>query len=167
MNKTLKSTSSNEPIMVSACLLGIKCTYNCEIRKNDEVIKLAKRKILIPFCPEQLGGMSTPRIGMSIVEGSGEAVLDYETKVMNEEYDDITSHFLMGAEESMKYATLFNVKIAIMRDKSPSCGVYQIYNRKIGEEKYLVNGRGVSTAQLIRYGLKIYSGKDINKILEL
>ena len=166
MSKIQESTN-NDPIMVSACLLGIKCTYNCEIRKSEEVIKLAKRKILIPFCPEQLGGMSTPRIGMSIVEGSGEAVLDFKTKVMNEEDSDITSHFLLGAEESMKYATLFNVKTAIMRDKSPSCGVYQIYNRKRGEEKYLVSGRGVSTTQLKRFGLKIYSGNDIKKISEL
>ncbi len=166
MNKTRES-ANNEPIMVSACLLGIKCTYNCEIRKSEEVVKLAQRKILVPFCPEQLGGMSTPRIGMSIVEGSGEAVLDFETKVLNEENSDITSHFLLGAEESMKYATLFNVRTAILRDKSPSCGVYQIYNKKIGEEKYLVTGRGVSTARLKRHGLKIYSGNDIEKILEL
>ena len=166
MCKTQES-ANNEPIMVSACLLGIKCTYNCEIRKSEEVVKLAQRKILIPFCPEQLGGMSTPRIGMSIVEGSGEAVLDLKTKVLNEENSDITSNFLLGAEESMKYATLFNVKTAILRDKSPSCGVYQIYNKKIGEEKYLVAGRGVSTARLKRHGLKIYSGNDIEKILEL
>lgn len=166
MNKNLKLTN-NEPIMVSACLLGIKCTYNCEIRKSDEVVKLAKRKTLIPFCPEQLGGMGTPRTAMSIVEGSGEDVLDFEAKVMNEESSDITSHFHTGTEESMKYATLFSVKTAIMRDKSPSCGVYQVYNRKIGEEKYLVPGRGVTTAQLKRHGLKIYSENDIKKIREL
>ncbi len=166
MSENLESPN-NEPIMVSACLLGIKCTYNCEIRKSEEVVKLAQRKILIPFCPEQLGGMKTPRVGMSIVEGSGEDVLDLETKVLNEENKDITSHFLMGAEESMKYVTLFKVKTAIMRDKSPSCGVYHIYNRKIGEEKYLVSGRGVSTAQLKRHGLKIISGNDNKEILEL
>ena len=157
----------NEPIMVSACLLGIKCTYNCEIRKNDEVINLAKRKILIPFCPEQLGGMSTPRTGMSIVSGSGEDVLDLKTNVLNEDDIDITHHFLLGAEESLKYALLFNAKTAIMRNKSPSCGVSRIYNKKPGEEKYLVDGRGVSAARLLRHGLKIYSENDIEFIKKL
>ena len=156
----------SQPIMVSACLLGIKCTYNCELRGNERVIALAKKRNVIPFCPEQLGGMSTPRTAMNIIEGSGEDVLDGKTKVINDDNIDITKHFIQGAEESLKYATLFKSKIAVMRNKSPSCGVTKIYNRKnIGDKKILVDGRGVTAAKFIRHGIEVYSEEN-HEVLE-
>ncbi|NHJ05605.1 MAG: DUF523 domain-containing protein [Candidatus Heimdallarchaeota archaeon] len=159
INKILKSNI--KPILVSECLLGINCTFSGENRKNEKVIELAKYHSLIPICPEQLGGLSTPRAPQIIESGSGEDVLDGKSRVINRNGEVDTDSFIRGAQEALKIASLFGAEIAILKERSPSCGVNKIYNHLNKMEDDLVNGQGVATALLKRNGLKIFSEDEI------
>ena len=152
------------PLIVSACLLGVNCTYNEEIRKNDGVLKLAEKYYLIPICPEQLGGLPTPRTSQSIVKGSGHDVLAGKTSVITLEKEDETKAFIRGAEESLRIAKLNEVKIAVMRDKSPSCGSNKIYNELDESSKILIDGCGVATALLRENKIKVLAEYDIDSL---
>ncbi|NHK32875.1 MAG: DUF523 domain-containing protein [Asgard group archaeon] len=154
----------NIVILVSACLLGIDCTYNNQNHKDEHVIQLMKFRKLLPICPEQIGGLPTPREPQVIVKGSGKDVLKNKTQVINRKQIDVTNNFLKGANETSKIIQLFKVKYAIMKDRSPSCGVNFIYN-KIEEDEKLIKGSGVTTAKLLENGLIIYSENDLKKIL--
>ena len=115
--------------LISACLLGIECTWNSTAKyKNERAIQVLKDEILIPVCPEQLGGLRTPRPPQEIQGGTGEDVLNGKCKVKNIEGEDVTREFIRGAEETLRIAKLFNIKEFIGKSKSPSCGYGQIYD---------------------------------------
>lgn len=103
---------TKKPILCSACLLGVNCRYDGKTKTNDKVLALAKTETLIPVCPEQLGGQSTPRPDAEIV---GKKVLESNGK-------DVTSEFQKGAKEVLKIAKLLNIEKAILKQRSPSCG---------------------------------------------
>lgn len=98
--------------IVSACLLGIKCRYDGKSNLNKKVLKLAKKEVLIPVCPEQLGGLPTPRVGSRILG----------TKVLNRQKKDVTKNFVQGAKEVLRIAKAFDIKEAVLKKGSPSCG---------------------------------------------
>ena len=129
--------------LCSACLLGIKCRYDGKSKPNDKVIALLKNEILIPVCPEQLGGLSTPR-------NPAEQTCN---KVITNDGNNITSNFKKGANEVLKIAQLYGVKEAILKQRSPSCGCGQIYDGTFS--KTLIEGDGVLTALLKRNGVKV------------
>jgi len=107
--------------LVSACLLGIRCNWDEKDRyKNKKVIELLKKEVLIPICPEQLGGLKTPRIPQEIQKGDGNDVLDGKSSVKNKAGEDVTAEFIRGAEESLKIAKQYNIKEFIGKSKSPS-----------------------------------------------
>lgn len=146
--------------LVSACLLGIKCAWHGENRYKDRrVLELAKSGILIPVCPEQLGGLPTPRAVQEIQNGSGEDVLDGKIRVSNKDGTDVTTGFIRGAGETLRIAKLFNVKEFIGKSRSPSCGCGQIYDGSFS--KRLVNGNGVTTALLKRNGIKVKTEEEL------
>ncbi|MFA5386138.1 MAG: DUF523 domain-containing protein [Candidatus Paceibacterota bacterium] len=133
--------------LCSACLLGIKCRYDGKSRKNKKVLKLLKGDILIPVCPEQLGGLSTPREGAELKKG----------KVLTKSGKDITKTYFKGAKETLKIAKLLGVKNAVLKQRSPSCGSGQVK---------LLNGSvvktdGVTTALLKKNGIKVISEEDL------
>jgi uncharacterized protein YbbK (DUF523 family) len=137
-------------MLISACLFGINCRYdnkNCYSNKVERY----KSQNIIPVCPEQLGGLSTPREPCEIENGSGEDVLEGNTRVVGTvSGKDYSAEFIQGAEETLKIAKMFNCKKAIMKSKSPSCGCGKIYHR--GK---LSKGNGVTTALLLRNGIEI------------
>ena len=97
--------------MVSACLLGIRCTLNGDNRyRNERILDLFKGETLIPVCPEQLGGMATPRAPQEIQSGTGEDVLDGRCKVLDKDGLDVTKQLVKGAEEALKIARQLNAK---------------------------------------------------------
>jgi len=97
--------------LISACLLGIKCEWDGKDRhKNDKAIELLKNETLIPVCPEQLGGLKTPRAPQGIRRGTGADVLDKKCEVINENGENVTQEFVRGAEETLKIANLFHIK---------------------------------------------------------
>ena len=95
--------------LCSACLLGVRCVWDgTDSYKNDKVIEILKKEVLIPVCPEQLGGLPTPRLPQQIQGCSGEKVLDGECKVRNKSGKDVTEQFIRGAEEVLKIAKQLN-----------------------------------------------------------
>jgi len=146
--------------LISACLLGIKCTWDGTDKYKDErIIKVLKDETLIPVCPEQLGGLKTPRPPQEIQGDSGEDVLDGECKVKNINGEDVTGEFITGAEETLKIAKLYKVSQFIGKSRSPSCGCGQIYDGTFSGK--LINGDGVTTALLKRNGIKVITEQDL------
>jgi len=146
--------------LISACLLGIKCAWDGQdIYKSDKAIELLKSETLIPVCPEQLGGLKTPRAPQEIQGGTGEDVLDRKCKVLNINGEDVTQEFITGAEETLKIAKLFRIEEFIGKSRSPSCGCGQIYNGTFSQK--LVNGDGVTTALLKRNGIRVVTQEDL------
>ena len=142
--------------LISACLLGIKCAWDGkDDYKSDRAIKLLSSDTLIPVCPEQLGGLKTPRAPQEIQEGTGEDVLDGKCRVLNKNGEDVTREFITGAEETLKIARQFHIEEFIGKSNSPSCGCEQIYDGTFTQK--LTAADGVTTALLKRNGIKITS----------
>ncbi len=145
-------------LLVSACLLGFNCRYDGDNNKNETVLQLLKEKdeTIIPVCPEQLGGLPTPR-NPSIVPEGGKSTLDGDGEVIMKGFGNVTSKFLKGAEETLKLAKLYDVDKAILKSESPSCGKEKI--SKNFKEKS--EGTGVTAALLQKNGIEIISEKDL------
>ena len=146
-------------ILVSACLLGINCKYNGDNNKNDKVEEYLKDKQFIVVCPEQLGGMSTPREPSEIIKLDGHGVLEGKASVINNKRLDVTKKFKQGAQEALKIATLYSCKKAILKEGSPSCGSNYIYDGTFTGKK--IPGVGVTAALLRKNGIEVISEKDL------
>jgi len=146
--------------LISACLLGIKCAWDGQdIYKSDKAIELSNSEMLMPVCPEQLGGLRTPRAPQEIQGGVGEGVLDGKCKVLNINGEDVTQEFINGAEETLKIARLFHIEEFIGKSRSPSCGCGQIYDGTFSRQ--LIDGDGVTTALLKRNGIRVVIEEDL------
>lgn len=146
-------------ILVSACLLGINCKYNGDNNKDLKVLEYLKDKEFIIVCPEQLGGMSTPRDPSEIIRLDGDAVINGETSVITNKRLDVTRKFKLGANETLKIAKLYNCTEAILKEGSPSCGSNYIYDGTFTSKKR--DGIGVTTSLLKHNGIKVISEKEI------
>ena len=147
-------------IIVSACLLGIRCAWSGDDKyRNKRAIELSKVETMVPVCPEQLGGLSTPRAPQEIQDGTGEDVLNGKCKVINKDGEDVTRQFIRGAEETLKIAKQLKAKKFIAKSGSPSCGCDHIYDGSFSGR--LIDGDGVTTALLRRSGVKIISEGDL------
>jgi len=135
--------------LCSACLLGIKCRYDGKDACNKKVIMLLKTEILIPVCPEQLGGLPTPREPAEIREG----------RVITRYGVDVTENFKRGAEEVLKIAKLFGIREAILKQGSPSCGCGRIYNGTFSGKT--IKGDGITAALLKKHGIKVITEEDL------
>jgi uncharacterized protein YbbK (DUF523 family) len=144
--------------LCSACLLGVKCRWDGESKPNPQVIALSDSEQLIPVCAEQLGGLDTPRVPQEIQGMSGEKVLDGKCLVLNKDGTDVTREFISGAQKVLKLAKEKNIKEAIMKQKSPSCGCGKTYDGTFTGT--LIDGDGVTTALLKRNGIKVISEDD-------
>ena len=146
-------------ILVSACLLGINCKYNGDNNKNEKVEEYLKDKQFILVCPEQLGGLTTPREPSEIIELDGNGVIDGKTSVINNKRLDVTKEFKKGAVEALKIANLYQCKKAILKEGSPSCGSSLIYDGTFTGKK--ISGFGVTTALLRKNGIEVISENDL------
>lgn len=136
------------PIIVSACLLGICSRYDGGDAYSKDAVESVKGSLIIPVCPEQLGGLPTPRPKAEITSGSGSDVLDGRSSVTDEYGIDVTGYFLKGAQQALKIARLTGAEKAMLKERSPSCGVSLICSRS-----ECVQGEGVAAALLKREGL--------------
>ncbi|MDN5347962.1 MAG: hypothetical protein PWP65_1526 [Clostridia bacterium] len=146
-----------QPVLVSACLLGFKCKYNGGHNAVPDLIKMHAEGRAVPVCPEQLGGLPTPRPPAEIQGGEGRDVLSGRARVKDREGKDVTEAFIRGAMETLKLAQKINARVAILKEKSPSCGSTQIYDGTFTGQ--LQPGAGVTAALLTGHGLKVYSEK--------
>ena len=134
----------------SACLVGLNTRHDGTHALDLFVHRLFREGEAVPFCPEQLGGLTTPRKRSEIVGGTGEDVLDGKARVLLEDGTDVTENFLRGAGEVLKAVRELRLKRFYMRAKSPSCGVGLIY-----VEGRLAEGNGVCAAALLREGIEL------------
>lgn len=145
--------------------MGTNCKYNGGNNYNSEIAALVSRQKLIPICPEQLGGCPTPRLPAEIQQGSGKDVLCGKAKVIRKDGVDVSSEFIKGAEEVLNIAKQMNVKVAILKAKSPSCGKGIIYDGSFsGTTK---TGNGVTTDILKANGIEVISEEEINRLRSL
>ena len=126
-------------LLVSACLLGVRCRYCGDACPGDGVKSLAGRFGLIPVCPEQLGGLPTPRPPAEIRDGH----------VVTASGGDVTQAYHKGAQEALSLAKLFGCRYAVLKSRSPSCGAGNIYDGTFSGT--LTRGNGV-TAELLQQG---------------
>ncbi len=138
-------------VLVSACLLGTSCRYDGRDNKVVSVVEQGKKVHLIPICPEQMGGLMTPRLPAEIREG----------RVYAKDGRDVTESFQKGAEEALKLAQLFGCRCAILKARSPSCGNGLIYDGTFSGRK--TEGDGITAALLKKNGIRVYTEEEIEK----
>lgn len=148
-------TTINGKVIVSACLAGETCSYNGRSHPCELVQQLVKEGRAIIVCPECLGGLPTPRPPAEIYNGSGKDVLEGKAKIFNNEGKDVTEAFLQGAYQALKIALKEGAKLAILKERSPSCGCNKIYDGTFSGK--LHDGQGVTAALLTAHGITIYS----------
>ncbi len=149
-------------IIVSACLLGKNCKYSGGNNRAENVIKYLEGKEYILVCPEQLGGLSTPRDPAEIItDGNkdGNDVLLKTAKVLSNKGVDVTSNFVKGAEETLKIANRNKATKAILKAGSPSCGYKKIYDGTFSGNK--IEGMGVTAAILNKENIDLLDEDDI------
>lgn len=139
-------------ILVSACLLGVDCRYCGTGLYNEQVYDLKKKHNLIPICPEQLGGLTTPRNPVEIVNG----------KAIDKENNDYTTQFQKGAEETLKIAKLLDCTVAILKSNSPSCGYGIIYDGTFSGEK--IDGNGMTAEYLSKNGIRVLTENEVDSL---
>lgn len=139
-------------LLVSACLLGIPCRYDGAEKEYDGIRELMERHVLIPMCPEQLGGLATPRLPAERVGN----------QVVNREGEDVTAGFLKGAELALRLAKLYDCKYAILKQRSPSCGSGQIYDGSFSGR--LTEGDGMTAELLKKHGIQVIGENDLAKL---
>ena len=140
-------------VIISACLLGVPCRYDGGHSRNETAMNQKETYQLIPVCPEESGGLPTPRPAAEIVGGDGDAVLDGKAKVMTADGTDVTEAFLRGAHHALEVAQSHGVTHVILKARSPSCGCGDIYDGTFSGT--LTSGDGVTTALLKRHGITI------------
>ena len=143
--------------LISSCLCGVNCKYNGSNNLNERCLKLLKEGKAILVCPEQLGGLSTPRTPAEI-NGTAKGVIYENDKVITKEGTDVTEAFIKGAMETLHIAKLSNVKAAILKEGSPSCGVNYIYDGSFTGNK--VYGKGITANILEENGIEVVSDVD-------
>lgn len=145
-------------LLVSACLLGVNCKYNQKNNWQPALWKKLEGQPLISFCPERAGGLTTPRLPCEIVGGHGQEVWEGQARVLNCAGQDVTSAFLLGAQNSLKLAEKHKITEAVLKSRSPSCGVNTIYDGTFSHQ--LRCGDGVCAALLRAHGITVISDED-------
>jgi len=138
-------------VIVSACLLGECTRYDGRARFNREVAAIARRLGAVAVCPEQMGGLPTPRPPAYIVEGDGADVIEGRSRVVNCQGRDVTAEYVAGAEAVLAIAKRHAIRDAYITEGSPACGVTEI--RRNGRP---VPGCGVCAAMLRRAGVRLH-----------
>ncbi|EAT14315.1 DUF523 domain-containing protein [Desulfuromonas acetoxidans] len=151
------------PLLVSACLLGLNTRYNAETKTNAQVVALIEQADIMPIivCPEQLAGFSTPRPSCEFIQGSGEQVWRGTGQLKNSLGDDVTAAFCRGAQETLTIARMTHCRIALLKERSPSCG-----SRFIHCQGELCPGQGVTTVLLHQEGLRLFSEEQLDELQE-
>lgn len=141
-------------ILISACLLGCRCRYDGVSKPLARAAELAERHTLVPVCPEQLGGLATPR---PPAERQGD-------RVVTREGADVTAQYRRGAEEALRLCRLFGCRAAVLKERSPSCGCGAVYDGTFTDT--LTAGDGV-TAELLRAaGIPVYGESRLDELPE-
>lgn len=142
-----------EHLLISACLLGLRCRYDGESKPIMQMVALMEQYHLVPICPEQLGGLPTPR---EPSERQGGAVRTRSGL-------DVSEQYRRGAEQALQLARLYGCKAALLKERSPSCGSGEIYDGSFTGRS--MPGDGVTAALLKENGIAVYGESEIEALL--
>ncbi len=146
--------STKPRMLISACLLGIECRYDGGAQALPELERLMARYELIPICPEQLGGLPTPR---TPCERRGDRVFTRDGR-------EVTEAFSQGAGQACHIANLYGARLALLKARSPSCGWGEIYDGSFTGRK--IPGSGVAAGMLAQMGVRVYSEADSEALID-
>ena len=141
-------------LLVSACLLGDACRYDGKSKPCEAVLRLKESHTLIPICPEVMGGLPTPRIPAEVTE---------KRNVIRRDGKDITENYKKGAAEAFRLAEFFGCELAILKERSPSCGADRIYDGSFTNT--LTNGDGITAALFREKGIRVIGESQIRMLL--
>nr|WP_134653699.1 DUF523 domain-containing protein [Streptomyces sp. H23] len=155
-----------ERILVSACLVGRRVRYDGGAKAvGDEVVgRWRDEGRVVVFCPEVSGGLPVPRPAAEIVGGDGGDVLDGVARVLTEGGEDVSEHFVRGARLALDAAREAGVRVALLKESSPSCGSLRVYDGRFAGVR--VPGHGVTTALLRRAGVRVFSEDQVSGAAE-
>ncbi len=143
----------DEPLLVSACLLGALCRYDGRRKTNHALLNSFIGKQIILICPECMGGLPVPRPPVRFLHGTGAGVLRGDARIINTNGTDCTEAFLEGAYRVRNLARSAGVKTAILKARSPSCGK-GVLSQPDGS---IIEGNGVATELLLQSGVSVVS----------
>jgi len=148
-----------EKILISGCFLGQKVRYNGEVKPLIHQLifdwKLQDRFVVI--CPEVSGGLPVPREAAEINKKNN--------KVLTSNNEDVTDAFNLGAQKALQLCLQYDLKYALLKESSPSCGSHHIYDGTFSNTKIL--GKGITTQLLEKHGIKVYSERNIEELAKI
>lgn len=140
--------SNNYEYIVSSCLCGVKSRYDGKVFISEKVKELVDSGKALMVCPEIMGGLEVPRLPCEIIDN----------KIINSEGEDKTRNFKEGADKVLSLAKKYNIKKAILKEKSPSCGSNYIYDGTFN--KNLIEGEGITAKLLRQNGIIVISSEE-------
>ena len=143
-------------ILISSCLLGFNTKYNGKNNLNKDLENLKDKHEIIIFCPEQAGGLTTPRLPSEIQK---------DGRVLLKDSTDVTKNFIKGAEETVRLVEMMDIKYAILKAKSPSCGCGKIYDGTFSGN--LIDGDGFTVRELKKLGVKIFNENNFQEFFSV
>jgi uncharacterized protein YbbK (DUF523 family) len=149
----------NKKLLVSACLAGINCTFRKKNNLNKKIKGFVDTGIAIALCPEVFAGLGAPRENIELVGGDGNDVLDGKARAVTKGGRDVTDSVIKGSEKILNLMHIYNIKEAVLKANSPTCGTGQIYDGTFSQS--LRHGDGVLAALLKRNGIKVRTEKGI------
>ena len=144
-----------EKALISACLIGERCRYDGKTKKVEGILGLAKYYDLIPICPEREGGLKIPRDPSEIQK---------DGSVKTQSGKDVTENYKNGAWWARSIAEVYNVKLAILKENSPSCGVHSIHTGLFDGGK--IPGQGITAETLSKHGIKCINEDEARELLK-
>jgi uncharacterized protein YbbK (DUF523 family) len=146
-------------ILISPCLIGIRTRWDESCEEIEALIDLVKSGQAVFLCPEQLGGLTTPREPAETERGkTAKDVLNGDAKVLTKTGKDVTNQFVGGAHRILEFCQRLGVEVAILKSDSPSCGSKQTYDGSFTDTKIV--GRGITAELLEQNGIKVYNEKN-------
>lgn len=143
-------------ILVSRCLLGEPCRYDGKSKPVEELLRLALQgHVLVPVCPEEDGGLPTPR---------PPAEIQADGRVVNREGTDVTAEYRSGAQKALETARKYGCTAAVLKEKSPSCGHCRVYDGSFTGT--LRAGQGVTAELLTRNGIRVLGESQLEQLLQ-
>lgn len=146
MKARVRSKGGNKVILVSKCLLGVPCRYDGKSVPSKVCEDGLKKLLFLPVCPEVLGGLDTPRSPAEIQKNG---------TIVSKAGQEVTKEFLLGAEKTLEIAKSEQIKVAILKSKSPSCGSCQVYSGDFDGK--LIEGFGVTALLLKENNIIVYN----------
>jgi uncharacterized protein YbbK (DUF523 family) len=144
--------------IVSACLIGKHCRYNGEDKAHAGVLRFLRGKRYVAVCPEMLAGWGVPRPPVEFHGGGAAELAEGEARIVDNRGRDRTPSLMRGIKKALAKARSLGVRGAVLKERSPSCGVHKVYQN--GE---LTRGQGLFTYWLRKHGVEVRSEENVAK----